>query len=143
MVEFNEDGSLRLPDNVLKKKQEKEDRLKKGKCMLIKKDLVSFTAPKKCILRIRLSDAITDNRFIETTYKYFSENAKVPSKLIKINEKEFDVEIGTDFRRCSDCTELIKRFNEFLYGNIIEEKGNCSYGNSFRKQDFSYEDYFE
>jgi len=142
-MEFNEDGSLKLPEKVLKNKREKEDRMKKGKCILIKKEMVNFTAPKKCILQLLLSDAITDNRFIETTHKYFKENSETPSKLIKINEKEFNIEIGTDFRRCSDCTSLVRRFNEFLYGNIIEEKGNCPYKGSFRENNFSYEDYFD
>ncbi len=143
MLEFNKDGSLKIPDNLLKKKQEKEQRLKTGKCMLIRKEVVSVAAPKKCVLRIRLSDAITDSSFVETTHRFFSESSEVPSKLIKISEKEFDIEIGTDFRRCSDCTDLIRRFNEILYENVIEEKGNCSYAGKSRSQGFCYEDYFE
>ena len=136
-MEFNEDGSLKLPDHMIKRKQEKEHRMKKGRCMIIKKEMVNF------VLNIQLSDAFTDNSFVEKTHKYFNENSQVPSKLIKINEKEFNVEIGTDFRRCSDCAELIKRFNEFLFGNIIEEKGNCPHKGSFREQNFCYEDYFD
>ena len=101
---------------------------------------MSFTAPKKCVLHITLSDAFSDNVFIETIYNYFKEKAAVPSNIKKINEKEFEVEIGTDFRRCTDCNSLIKRYREFLDGNIIEEKGGCTFGGE--KKNFSYEDHF-
>lgn len=141
MIDFNSDGSIKLPEFMSKHKQEKEDRLKKGKCVLIKKEAVSFTAPKKCMLHLRLSDAITDTKFIETIYRQFNQNSKVPSKILKINEKEFDIEIGTHFMRCSDCSNLIKRFREFLYDNVIEEKGNCTY--EIKSKNFCYEDYFE
>jgi len=141
MVEFNPDGSIKLPEAAVKSKQEKEHRLKSSKCILIRKEMVSFTAPKKCMLRLKLSDAITDNRFVETIHGYFSSDSEVPSKLIKVNEKEFDIEIGTHFKRCSDCTRLIGRFREFLYGNIIEERGNCTYEKMQRN--FCYEDHFD
>lgn len=132
MVEFNDDGSIKLPTPMIKRKQETENRLKKSKCMLIKKEKVSFTAPKKCMLHLRLSDAVLDNRFVDTKCD------NVPMKIIKISEKEFDIEIGTHFKRCTDCNDLINRYREFLH--VIEEKGNCDY-EGYRN--FSYEDYFE
>jgi len=141
MVEFNPDGSIVLPASIIKQRQEKEFRLKKGKCILIKKEIVSFKSPKKCCLHLTLSEAITDNKFVHTIYKYFSENSEVPAKIIIINEKEFDIEVGTHFRRCSNCNALIKRFKDFLYGNLIEEKGSCPY--EPYTQEFCYEDYFE
>ena len=125
---------------MIKRKQETEDKLKKSKCLLIRKEMVSFTAPKRCILHLRFSDAFTDTGFVETIHRYFNEN--VPTKIIKINEKEFDIEIGTHFKRCSDCTNLIRKFKDFLYDNVIEEKGNCGY-EDFKKMNFCYEDYFE
>lgn len=143
MFEFNKDGSLKLPDTVIKEKQKKEYRLKKGKCLLIKKEMTSFTAPKKCVLHLKLSEAIEDNGFVENVYRYFKMNSELPIKIIKINEKEFDIEIGTYFRRCSECIKLIGRFRGFLYDNVIEEKGSCTYEDIIRKQDFCYEDYFD
>ncbi len=144
MVEFNKDGSLKLPDSFLRKKQEKEIKLKKSHCMLIKREIISFTSPKKCILNLRISDAISDNRFVENIHKHFCEKAEVPLKVLKISEKEFKVEIGTHFKRCSDCNNLINKFRDFLDNNIIEEKGNCSYeGNAFRSNNFCYEDHFD
>jgi endonuclease III len=142
MMQFNEDGSLKLSQGTIKKKQETEDRLKRARCIKIHKEMVNFSAPKKCLLHITLSDAITDNRFIESTHKYFKDQCETPTKIIKLNEKEFDIEIGTNFKRCSDCTNLIKRYRQFLDDNVIEEKGNCTY-ESFKSQNFCYEDYFE
>lgn len=141
MFEFNPDGSIKVPKHIARKKEENKEKLKRQRCILVRREVMSFTAPKKCVLQITLSDAISDNRFVETTHNYFKEKASVPSKLIKVNEKQFDIEIGTDFRRCSDCNSLVYRFREFLEGNLIEEKGNCTFEG--RKQEFSYEDYFD
>ena len=143
MVEFNKDGSLKLPAKLVRNKSERESRLKKGKCILIQKELVSTYPPKKCNLHIKLSEAISDNRFIDTIYKDFLQNSEVPSKIIKLNEKEFRVELGTCFKRCSDCSNLINKYKEFLDNNVIEERGNCSYENNFRAKSFCYEDYFD
>ena len=140
MIEFNPDGSLKLPGKVAEKKQEDTRRMKNARCMHIKREVISFTSPKKCKLKLKLSDRITDNRFIETTYNYFLNGSEVPSKLNKINEKEFEVEIGTCFRRCSDCSSLVNRFREFMDGCVIEEKGSCSFE---QNKNFSYEDYFD
>ena len=142
MAEFNEDGSIKLPDWIAKKRSENNSKLKTQRCIKIKKQIINDKTPKSCELNIILSDAISDNRFIETIYKYFKESSEVPSKLIKVNEKEFKVEIGTCFRRCSDCTSLISRFREFLDGNIIEEQGSCTYKDKMQSN-FSYEDYFD
>jgi len=138
-MQFNPDGSLKLSPKTIQQKAIDENRMKNSRCILIKRDVVNFSAPKKCVLHLILSDAFSDNRFVLTTYDYFRQTAKVPSKFLKINEKEFDIEIGTDFRRCSDCTNLIGRYREFLDGNIIEQKGSCT----FEGRNFSYEDHFD
>ena len=66
------------------------------------------------------------------------QTSEVPTKLKEISEKEFEVEIGTAFRRCSDCTNLISRLRNFLDGNVIENKGSCT----LKEREFVYEDYF-
>jgi len=141
MMQFNPDGSLKLSSKTVQQKIDNENRMKNARCILIKKEMVNFSAPKKCILRLTLSDAIKDSRFVETTYQYFKEKASVPSKIIKLNDQEFDIEIGTDFKRCTDCSNLVNRFREFLDGNIIEQRGNCTF-EPFRRG-FSYEDHFD
>ena len=140
-MQFNPDGSLKLSSKTLQQRKDDEDRMRYKKCVLIRKDVVNFSAPKKCVLHLKLSDALIDSRFVETIYNYFKENAAVPSRFIKVNEKEFDIEIGTDFRRCSDCTNLVNKYREFLDGDIIEQKGSCTFS-GFRNN-FSYEDHFE
>ncbi|MBD3313801.1 hypothetical protein GF345_05145 [Candidatus Woesearchaeota archaeon] len=142
-MEFNPDGSVRLPDELVRQKQEKEDRMKKGRCMVVRKDVLSTKPPKTCMLHIMLSDAIDDNRFVETIFQQLNEKSQTPFKLTKVNEKQFDIEVGTEFRRCSDCSELVRRFKEFLYSNVIEEKQDCPYEGSPRERNFCYEDYFD
>ncbi len=141
MIEFNPDGSIKLPENLAKGKAEREQKLKSQRCVLFRKELVSVWPPKKCVLHLKISDAFSDSSFVEKTYGYFRERAEVPSKIIRLNDKEFDIEIGTCFSRCSDCTSLIKRFRDFLDGNVIEDKGSCSYER--KNREFSYEDHFD
>jgi len=115
MIEFNSDGSVKLPGKLKEQEDEKVDKLKNKRCIQIRRELVSDRAPKKCMLHITLSDAITDKRFVNNIYEEFRKGAQVPSKLTKLNEKEFNVEIGTDFKRCTDCNRLINEYREFLY----------------------------
>lgn len=139
MIEFNPDGSLKLPDALMRRKNEDLDRMRTQRCVKISRNVVSTYAPKKCVLHITLSNAISDNRFVMTLYAYFNQKATTPNVLRKIDDKNFEVEIGSDFRRCSDCTSLISRYREFLNGNVIEEKSSCSFEG---RKNFSYEDYF-
>ncbi len=140
MVEFNPDGSIKLPTQFARKKEENKEKLKHQRCIKIRRDVVSFSPPKKCSLHITLSERINDNRFIENIYRYFKGRAAVPSKIRKIDEKKFEIEIGTDFRRCTDCNSLINQYREFLDGNIIEEKSSCTFEG---RKNFCYEDYFD
>jgi hypothetical protein len=139
MIQFNPDGSLKLPGNVAEKKDKDINRMKNTRCIHVRKELVSFTSPKKCLLKLKLSDRITDSRFVENTYKYFVENIETPMKFIKINDKEFEIEVGTNFRRCSDCNKLIYQYRDFMDGCVIEDKGSCTFE---ERSNFSFEDYF-
>ena len=140
MIGFNPDGSLKLPGHMQKRRQANEEKLKNQRCIKVKRKVINFDAPKKCMLHIQISDKIDDVRFIDTIYRFFKDNSTTPSKINKVSDKEFEVEIGTDFRRCSDCNALIREYRQFLDGNIIEEKGSCTFEG--RKRDFCYEDYF-
>ncbi len=139
-MEFNPDGSLKLPDTLAKQKQEHTQKMQCQRCIKIRKEIVSSYSPKKCALQITLSHAISDNRFIQTLYHEFKQHATVPTKLKQDSDKEFNIEISTDFRRCSDCCALINKYKEFLDGNVIEEKGACSFEG---RKNFAYEDYFD
>lgn len=141
MIEFNPDGSLKISRKAIETKQDNINKLKTQKCIKIRREVVSDIAPKSCVLKITLSDAINDSRFIENIYNYFKISSSTPMKLIKINDKEYQISVGTDFKRCTDCLNLRNRYNEFLDGNVIQEKSGCTF-EGFRRN-FSYEDYFE
>jgi hypothetical protein len=125
MVGFNPDGSIILPGMLAAMKSAEAAKMK-GRCIMIRKEIVSASSPKSCALHITLSDSIKDNGFVEVIYRNWSENCEVASKLTKIGEKEFRVDIGTCFSRCSDCTALINRYREYD-SNVIEQSGTCTF----------------
>ncbi len=141
MAEFNADGSIKIPDRLLKQDQNNEFRMKNGLCVTIQKEMVRDRIPKKCVLSVKLSEKFTDDSFITKVYSQFMNSSEVPSKLSKQGEKEFEVEIGSCFSRCRDCTKLINNFRNFLDGNVIEKKGNCTFNPPNKV--FCYEDHFE
>jgi hypothetical protein len=141
MIEFNPDGSIKLPQRIEEKQKENQLRMSVGHCIRVKKDVVSIKPPKKCILHITLSEKIDDNNFIFRVHDFVSQNSEVATKIEKVNEKEFRIHIDTAFRRCKECANLIAGYREALHGNIIEEKGTCYHEE--RQMNFCQEDYFE
>jgi len=125
MVEFNPDGSIKLPDRLAALKSAESAKMK-GRCILIRKEIVSATSPKSCALRITLSERMLDDSFVEVIYRRWSEVSEVASKLTKIGEKEFRIDISTCFSRCSDCSSLIKIYKEYD-SDVIEQNGTCTY----------------
>ena len=142
MIEFNPDGSIKLPHHMVNRQREEEQKMSCQHCMKIKRNLVSTSPPKKCVLEITLSKPIIDSFFVENLYNYFKQNASTPTNIKKIDSHSFEIEIGTDFKRCSDCSSLISKYREHLSGNIIEEKGNCTFQTRV-SQNWSDEDYFD
>ena len=136
MIGFNPDGSIKIPGALVESKLKIENRLKRDRCMFVRKDLVDFK-PKKCVLHLRVSDAFFDSSFVSSVLNAFRSSVSV--KLAKISEKEFTIEIGTDFKRCSDCTALLNKFREYFDGNLIEDRGSCS----MKERVFGYDEYFE
>jgi hypothetical protein len=141
LVEFNPDGSIKLPQRIEQKRKEEEWRMNAGHCIRVRKDVVSVKPPKKCILHITLSEKIADNHFISGVHDSFRLNSEVATKLEKVNEKEFRIHIDTAFRRCKECANLIAGYKQVLSGNLIEEKGTCYHEE--RQMSFCQEDYFE
>ena len=140
MIQFNPDGSLKVPKNLDNKKRE-EDRLNSQRCIRIRKDLVSNKPPKTCILEITVSKQIVDRSFIQNKFNYFNMQTNTPCKFKKdeTDPNKFIIEIGSDFKRCSDCEKLCSRYRGFLNGNIITDKGTCPK----KEREFAYEDYFD
>jgi len=140
-MEFNPDGSIKVPERMARSQAQESEKMKSQQCMMVRRDVVSDRAPKKCMLHIQLSEAVKDRRFVENIHKFWQDDASVPSKINKHEDGQYTVEIGTDFRRCTDCCSLIGRYREHLYGNLIDKKGSCPF-EGFR-QNFAYEDYFD
>lgn len=140
MVEFNPDGSLKLTGSLAREKELQDDKMKRQLCIRVRRELVNFEPPKKCILKITLSEAITDRRFIDVIFNDYKSHAKTPMKLTRTSDQEYEVEIGTDFFRCTECNALVNRYREFLYGNLMESMGSCTFQG---RKNFSYEDYFD
>ena len=140
MVGFNADGSLKLPELFEKSKRDQENRMLNTRCVKIRKNVLSFSAPKKCSLSITLSRPITDIRFVDNIFGYFIKSAETPMKIVKNSDKEFEIVIETSFKRCTECNSLIGRYREFMDGSLINDKGNCSFE---QRSNFHYEDYFD
>ena len=100
MIDFNPDGSIKIPVLMQKRMQENRDKFENTSCMLIKKEVVNFTAPKKCMLHMKVSDKVYNSGFVEQAFKQIKEASSVPLKITKLSEKEFDIEVGTHFKRC-------------------------------------------
>ena len=90
-VKFNPDGSLKLPGSVIRAKEGNSLRMRNQKCITILRDVVNFSAPKKCTLHIKLSDAINDSRFIENVYNYLEARNNDGSN--KLNEATYSTEL--------------------------------------------------
>ena len=140
MVEFNADGSLKLPGKFAEAKRKDEQRFANTNCLKVTKEVVSTYSPKKCLVRVELSPRFSRNDFIQNIFQFFSWQSETPIKLLKQNERKFHFEIGSSFRRCSECTSLIGRYREYNDGNMIVKKRGCTYNpHNF----FSQEDYFD
>ncbi|MFW6311352.1 MAG: hypothetical protein ACOC1K_03860 [Nanoarchaeota archaeon] len=140
MIEFNSDGSLKLPSHLQQKKDRETSLLNNAKCIKVERELVSEYAPKECHLIITPSKNLTDKRFITNIFIDHAKNLEVPLKLSK-HDQGFKVVVCSHFKRCSTCCALIGKYRSFLDGNLIEKKGRCSFEN-YRKN-FTYEDYFD
>jgi hypothetical protein len=143
-LEFNADGSIKLPTQLAVAAADKERQMKVGRCFHVRKEVLSGAqAPggKKCVLHVTVSDKMLAEMPVEKIHKWFLQaNPETPTKVVKIDASRYTVEIGTAFRRCSDCTSFINRLKSYADGNIVMEKGFCSYEGPQRN--FSYEDYF-
>ena len=126
-MQFNPDGSLRLPGSAQARQDNEMNKMKTGKSVLVTRTVLSYDAPKKCLIELKLSDAITETKFVEMFYEIYKQEISTPTKLRRLSDKEFELEVGTDFKRCQDCNKFIGHFRETFPGNLIDKKGNCTY----------------
>lgn len=139
MLKFNSDGSIQLPDKMANSRSRKQDKMRNERSLILRKEIVCKTSPKKCRLTLFLSDRMDDNKFVETIYKQTSQRFETPTKLSKTNRREFTIDIETNFKRCTECTRLINEYRQFLGGNFFKENWGCT----FEPRQLNYEDHFE
>lgn len=126
-MQFNPDGSLRLSVQAQAKQDEEATKMQTEKCALVKRCVINHNAPKKCLIQLKLSDQVTDSKFVEMFYSKYKEQTSTPTSLRKLSDKEFELEVGSDFKRCADCNRFIGHFRETLPGRVIDKKGNCTF----------------
>jgi hypothetical protein len=124
-MEFNLDGSIKLSEKMLERRNTAANRMKRTMCVKIEKDVVNEDKPKKCVLHITLSDTFTDGSVCEKVYYYFIKESDTRTKLKKVMGKKWDLIIGPSKTRCEDCTKFVNLFRKYLDDNIIVKKGNC------------------
>jgi hypothetical protein len=122
VMEFNPDGSIKVPGMFVKQ----------PKSMNIRKDVVSEFAPKKCLLSIK-----GEKNYVLFVLSRFT--CETPIKMID-NSDGIDIEIGSDFKRCSDCKNLTYKLSASVKGDCSIDLGTCTAKGS--QQKFSDEDYF-
>lgn len=127
-TEFNPDGSLKLPDNIVKKRKDDEKVFREEPAIRIVRDQISSITPLKCELTIEASDKLENPERIESVYN--SARGKFEHKaqlsIQKINDKEYVVTIVSGQFRCSWCENFRRYLGEELNAKIINS-GSCFY----------------
>ncbi|MBW3003106.1 hypothetical protein KY337_00960, partial [Candidatus Woesearchaeota archaeon] len=101
------------------------------------REVVSTFAPKKCRLTIKG----VDEHALENVFFHANRASQTPMKFIKIDRNEFHIEIGSDFKRCSDCNSFVSRLRTALNTSILDKRTTCTMKE--REREFCYEDYFD
>jgi hypothetical protein len=125
-MEFNADGSLKLGGSIGKKLEDDREKMSTSRCVKIAKHVTRSTSPKLCTLSITESASL-ESGFVERVFSYFAKRANSTVKLNKIAPKEFQLTIGNEFSRCKDCQMFVSSTRDYLEGNVIEKKGNCTF----------------
>lgn len=125
-VEFNIDGSIKVPSRFAK--SEISDNLINSKpSILITKKQISMNSPLKCELNIKVSKKIVNPEKIEQLFNIARGKFRHMSQLSiqRKNSQEYIIKIISGQYRCSWC----EKFREYLDNQInvqIINRGSCS-----------------
>ena len=125
-MEFNPDGSLKLGGSIAKQAQSDSSKMTSTRCVKITKYATKTTSPKLCTLSIVASPHV-ESGFVERTYEFFKKRADATTKLTQLSSSEFELTIGGEFSRCKDCQMFVSSSRDYLDGNMIENKGTCTF----------------
>jgi hypothetical protein len=125
-AEFNVDGSLKLPDRIIKKREDDEKIFKERPALKIQRNQTSPTTPLTCELIIEASEHIRNPDRILSLFNTATGKFRHLANLsiIKTDERKYLVKIVSGQFRCSWCRNFKVFLSEELVARIIDF-GSC------------------
>ncbi|MCK4669798.1 MAG: hypothetical protein KAT43_01250 [Nanoarchaeota archaeon] len=133
-AEYDEEGNLKLPESILKRREEEEKIFNTEPSIKITKNQISQETPLECELLIQASKKLLNPERIESIFKKAIWRFKHMAKLsiTKINDQEYKVKIISGQFRCGWCEQFRAFLGEELKTKVIP-RGSCSSYTSFGK----------
>lgn len=128
-LEFNCDGSLKVPNGFVKKLVDSDEVFKDDKAIRIVKKMVSCVNPLKCELLISCSNKFEEVGVVEKLFRSATGKFRHMAQLSfnKVNSYEFKVSIVSGQYRCSWCENFINYLGEKTDCKIIDETSCMSF----------------
>lgn len=131
-MKFNEDGSLKLPEGVVKRKDDNEQIFLSEPAIKVVRDMVSMETPLKCVLRLECNDKVPDFERVDELFTAATGKFRHMSdlRISKVDDKNFDVAIVSGQYRCSWCDDFLNFIKSEMGLKMIDETSCMSYTNS-------------
>lgn len=122
-IEFNPDGSMKLPEEIVNKKENDDKIFQNKPSIRIIRNQSSVETPLTCELCIQASNKLENFDKIESIYKRATGKFRHMANLSfrKINNREYNVTIISGMYRCSWC----ENFRTFIEGEMNVKVINC------------------
>ena len=133
--EFNDDGSIKLPDSIAKRREENERIFREEPSIKVTKNQISTKTPPMCELLIEGSPKLIEPQKIASSFNKARGKFRHMSQLslTKMNRLTYKVKIISGNYRCSWCENFRNYLEEELKVPVIN-KGSCSsYSKTERK----------
>lgn len=107
-IEFNMDGSIKLPESMVKKKENDDKIFQDEPSIRLIINQISSVTPLTCELQIQASDKLENFDKIELIYNQATGKFRHMANLSirKVNDKEYIVTIISGMYRCSWCKDF-------------------------------------
>ena len=130
-MEFNQDGSLKLPEEEIKRRENKKQIFQDESAIKITRFQISSTTPLNCELTLHASNKLKEPEKIKQIFEKAKGKFKHMSELsiLKIDDKEYKVKIISGRFRCSWCENFRNFLEEELDTKIINQ-GSCLFYSS-------------
>lgn len=133
-VEFNPDGSIKLPARLVKKKENEDKTFQDEPSIRIIRNQISTVTPLTCELLIQASDKLENFDKIETIFRQATGKFKHMANLCirKIDNTHYSVKIISGIYRCSWCENFREYLGKEMNAKVINW-GSCFDYTSSRK----------